>query len=86
MLRLLMQAEAKAAEKLAKTQAAAAAKSDKEAARQEKQLKQTARRGLQPYVAEAATLCDGGCNPVWWRLQPYVAEAATACDRGCNRM
>ena len=27
---------------------------------------------LQPYVAEAATLCDEGCNPVWRRLQPYV--------------
>ena len=32
---------------------------------------------LQPYVLEAATLCGGGCNPVWWRLQPYVVEAAT---------
>ena len=23
-------------------------------------------------MVEAATLCDGGCNPMWWRLQPYV--------------
>ena len=26
--------------------------------------------GLQPYVIEAATLCDRGCNPVWSGLQP----------------
>jgi len=32
------------------------------------------RRRLQPYMAEAATLCGGGCNPMWRRLQPYVAE------------
>jgi hypothetical protein len=32
---------------------------------------------LQPYVTEAATLCDGGCNPVRRRLQPYVEEAGT---------
>eukprot|EP00964_Phaeocystis_antarctica_P141829 scaffold106936_cov18-Phaeocystis_antarctica.AAC.1 len=25
-----------------------------------------------PPATEAATLCDGGCNPMWWRLQPYV--------------
>ena len=31
---------------------------------------------LQPYVVEAATLCGGGRNPMWWRLQPYVVEAA----------
>ena len=36
---------------------------------------------LQPYVVEAATLCDeaatlcgGGCNPMWWRLQPYAVR------------
>ena len=35
---------------------------------------------------EAATLCNGGCNPVRWRLQPHAAEAATPCDRGCSPM
>ena len=24
--------------------------------------------GLSLYVMEAVTLCDGGCNPMWWRL------------------
>ena len=28
---------------------------------------------------QAATLCDGGCNPMRWGLQPYVMEAATLC-------
>ena len=41
-------------------------------------------RRLQPYMMEAATLRDGGCNPMRWRLQPYVMEAATPCDGGCN--
>eukprot|EP00964_Phaeocystis_antarctica_P043517 scaffold24981_cov47-Phaeocystis_antarctica.AAC.1 len=27
---------------------------------------------LQPYGMEAATLWDGGCNPMRWRLQPYA--------------
>eukprot|EP00964_Phaeocystis_antarctica_P023600 scaffold13181_cov36-Phaeocystis_antarctica.AAC.1 len=35
---------------------------------------------------EAATVCDGGCNPVRWRLQPRVTEAATLCSGGCNPM
>ena len=43
---------------------------------------------LQPYVAEAATPCDGGCNPIAGgcnpicrRLQPHVPEAATRAHR-----
>ena len=42
------------------------------------------RRGeqrLQPYVAEAATVRGGGCNPRWRRLQPYAAAAATLGGR-----
>ena len=31
-------------------------------------------RRLQPYVVEAAALCGGGCNPMWWRLQPYASS------------
>ena len=42
------------------------------------------RSRLQPYAVEAATLCDGGCNPMRWRLQPYAVEAVTLCGRGCN--
>ena len=34
-------------------------------------------RRLQTDVVEAAALCGGGCNPMWWRLQPYVVAAAT---------
>ena len=53
---------------------------------------------LQPCVMEAATLCGGGCNPIWWRLQPcwrtascgWTARsrplAATLCGGGCNPM
>ena len=44
------------------------------------------RQRLQPYVLEAATLCDGGCNHMLWTLQPYVMEAATICDGRCNLM
>ena len=36
-------------------------------------------------MIEAATVRDGGCIPVWWRLQPCVMEAAALCDGGCNR-
>ena len=39
---------------------------------------------LQPYVAEAPTLCGRGCIPMWQRLQPQAAEAATLCGRACN--
>eukprot|EP00964_Phaeocystis_antarctica_P155518 scaffold124734_cov63-Phaeocystis_antarctica.AAC.2 len=41
-----------------------------------------------------ATICDGGCNPMWWGLQPYAKAApleedeaaqVVVCveDRGC---
>jgi tRNA-dihydrouridine synthase len=30
----------------------------------------------QPYATEAATLCDGGCNPMRRRLQPYTRQPA----------
>jgi hypothetical protein len=36
-------------------------------------------RRLQPHVAEAATLCGGGCNPWWRRLQPYVKRGVWPC-------
>ena len=35
---------------------------------------------------QAATLCEGGCNPMCGRLQPFVREAATLCEGGCNPM
>ena len=41
---------------------------------------------LQPYVMEAAALCDGGFNPMWRRLQPYEMEAAALRGAGCNHM
>ncbi len=37
---------------------------------------------LQPYVIEAATLCDRGCNPVCWRLQPYVIQVQQLAVEG----
>ena len=40
---------------------------------------------LQPYAAEAATVCGRGCNRMRQRLQPSAAEAATVRGRGCNR-
>ena len=43
-------------------------------------------RGLQPYVARAATVCGAGCNRMRRGLQPYVPRAATVCAAGCNRM
>ena len=36
---------------------------------------------LQPYAAEAATVCGRGCDRMWQRLQPYVTEAVT-CEAG----
>ena len=42
------------------------------------------RRRLQPRVAEAATLCNGGCNLMWWRLQPEVEVAAMSLP--CHRL
>ena len=42
--------------------------------------------GLESVCPPAATVCDGGCSPMWWRLQPYVVEAATLCGGGCNRI
>ena len=33
-----------------------------------------------------ATVCDGGCNRMRWRLQPYAMGAATVCDGGGSRM
>ena len=41
---------------------------------------------LQPYVMDAATACEAGCNRTRGRLQPYAMEAATVCEAGCNRM
>ena len=35
-------------------------------------------------LGEAATPCNGGCNPVQRRLQPRVVGAATLCDGGCD--
>ena len=43
-------------------------------------------QGLQPYVMQTVTVCDGGCNRIRRRLQPYVTEAVTVCGGGCNRM
>ena len=43
-------------------------------------------RRLQTDVVEAAALCGGGCNPMWWRLQPYVVAAAALCGGGCSPM
>eukprot|EP00964_Phaeocystis_antarctica_P058011 scaffold34387_cov75-Phaeocystis_antarctica.AAC.1 len=45
---------------------------------------------LQPYVMEAATICDGGCNRAW-RLQPcvrsqqpYVTMSRRTWPRACR--
>ena len=31
---------------------------------------------LQPYAMEAATLCDGGCNPMCWQVEAAKAKEA----------
>ena len=36
-------------------------------------------------TSEAATLCGGGCNPMWRRVQHYVAGAATLFGRAARR-
>eukprot|EP00964_Phaeocystis_antarctica_P079912 scaffold49844_cov56-Phaeocystis_antarctica.AAC.1 len=41
-------------------------------------------RRLKHLVADAATLCDRGCNPMWWRLRPCVLEAAALCVPGAT--
>ena len=41
-------------------------------------------RRLQPYVRQAATLREAGCNPTWGRLQPYVGQAAALRGAGCS--
>ena len=39
---------------------------------------------LQPYAAEAATLCCRGCNPMLPRLQPYASSLSPrAAVRAC---
>ena len=35
------------------------------------------RRGLQPHVPEAATLCAGGCNPIMCRVLPFMHRRPT---------
>ena len=35
---------------------------------------------------EAATLGNGGCNPIEQRLQPYATEAATPCKPRARRL
>ena len=38
------------------------------------------------YVMAAATVRDGGCNRMLWRLQLYVMAVAAVYDGACNPM
>jgi hypothetical protein len=40
---------------------------------------------LQPFAAEAATLCGRGCNPLRPRLQPYVIRQVRVEPRGLGQ-